>query len=108
MAGGDDTGVYGDRLKDAAAATRPTKRELVLLAARRPRIGKIELRIRRAFIANLGQPLTTPELARRCYHVTKLKRWHRYNVRRAASKFAIRVGYGRGPGPPVMWAPKPK
>lgn len=77
------------------------------IAARGPRVGRVELRVRWAFIA-AGRPLSTTELMRRVYpRVGKFKRWHSYNVRRAAPKFAVRIGRSQvGSGSPILWKAK--
>jgi hypothetical protein len=80
-----------------------TRRAQLLIAARRPRVGRIERLVRRSLVA-AGKPLTTIELARRIYRTTQLKHWHSYNVRRAAPKFAVRVGVRRSRGVPILWA----
>ena len=80
------------------------RRHQLLIAARSPRVGRIELRVRRAFIANNGHPLSTTELMRRVYpRVVKFKHWHSYSIRRAAPKFAVRVGRRRCRGMPIVW-----
>ncbi len=88
-------------------ATPLARARQVVIAARTPRIGRVQRQIRRAFIAHHYRPLTTIELMRWCYpKVTKFKRWHSYGVRRAAPKFAVAIGRRRCTGYPVIWAPK--
>ena len=75
------------------------------------RDSRLQVQIRRAFIISGGQPLSTAELVRRCYprsaQTGKLKRSHCVNVRRAAALVAVRVRYGRGHGPPILWKASP-
>jgi hypothetical protein len=74
------------------------------------RIGHIQRQIRRAFIANGGKPLTTSELAKRCYpRLAGLKQnWRRAQIRLAAERWAVRLGVARHlRGKPIIWAPKP-
>jgi hypothetical protein len=73
------------------------------------RVGHIQRQVRRAFIACRGSPLSTSELARRCYPrlagINQSWRWAQ--IRKAASRWAVRIGRSeRGTGRPVIWAPK--
>jgi hypothetical protein len=54
-------------------------------------------------------PLPTVELRQRCYpRVKEFKRWHNYNVRRAAERLCDRVGYrNRKKGLAILWRPRP-
>ncbi len=73
------------------------------------RRGHLQLCIRRAFIAADGRPLSTGELARRCYaRVGELQYWHYDNVRRAmrSMKAGVRAGSKTEQGRAVLWVPK--
>ena len=59
-----------------------------------PRLGHLQRQIRRLLYLIHG-PITTPELAGHVY-ARPTKNWHRYNVRRSATKFAERVGDHQG------------
>jgi len=51
-----------------------------------PRLGRVQRQIRRLLL--IHGAMATPTLADRIYaHPTK--KWHRYNVRRSAIKFAV-------------------
>jgi hypothetical protein len=72
-----------------------------------PGLGKIQRRIKRAFIANPGKPLTTGDLARWCY-----PRWNepvhsksQMPVRRAAEAVAVKIGRTWPGG--YIWVAKP-
>jgi hypothetical protein len=72
------------------------------------RIGRLQLCIRRAFIAADGRPLSTGELARRYYHRDDLEYWHFDNVRRAmrSGKAGVRAGSKTEQGRATMWMPR--
>ena len=72
----------------------------VVIAARAPRVGKIERAIRRQLI--LRDKLTTPPLSQAIYRSTK--HWQLYNVRRAAVKFCRPLHRKRAPGLPIVWS----
>ena len=72
----------------------------------KPRVGKVQRGIRRAFIANDGQPLLTRELLTWAY---PRDTWHPQNHYRglagAAPKFAVELGRcGKG----NLWGPRPE
>jgi hypothetical protein len=67
-----------------------------------PRLGHLQRQIRRLLLTH--GPMTTPELAGHIY-ARPTKNWHRYNVRRSATKFAERVGKRQRS---VLWALKPR
>jgi hypothetical protein len=91
------------------APAHSNRRYVLTIADKSHRIGRLQLQVRRAFLAHEGRPLTTPQLMRRCYpRVRDFKVWHYWNVHRAALKFAVRLGRSkRGRGLPIIWAPKP-
>ena len=72
------------------------------------RIGRLQLCVRRAFIASDGRPLSTGELARRYYKRDDLQYWHFDNVRRAmrSGKIGVRAGSRAAQGRAVLWLPR--
>ena len=68
------------------------------------RIGRIQKRIRRAFIESNGAPLLSAHLLASCYpRLDCYRPWHYKSVYRAASKFAVRISR---PGRAVaIWGP---
>ena len=61
------------------------------------RLGKIQKRIKRAFIANPDRELTTAELVEWAYpRQHTAEHWQRWNVKRAAAKVARLVRKGAG------------
>jgi hypothetical protein len=71
------------------------------------RIGRVERAVRRALIANNGQPLLTIHFLEYAYpRVDRYQHWHYKSVYVAAKKFAVNVA---GPGRAiVIWVPKPE
>ena len=67
-----------------------------------PRLGHLQRQICRLLLTH--GPMTTPELAGHIY-ARPTKTWHRYNMRRSATKFAERVGDRQRP---MLWALKPR
>jgi hypothetical protein len=69
------------------------------------RIGHVQRRVKRGFIASAGKPVTTGELIRRAYpRQTKFESWQYAQVRQAAERWAKRIGtVGRGGA--ILWAP---
>ena len=78
---------------------RLNRERSVVIAARAPRIGKIERAVRRQLI--IRKKLTTPQLAECVYG--SAKHWQLYNVRRAAVKFCRPLYRKRVPGLPIVW-----
>jgi len=74
------------------------------------RIGKIERAARRELISRNGGPATTGDFVRRAWpHLTWFEVWRYRSARRAAKKFAVRIGRAeRGKGCPVMWMARPE
>jgi hypothetical protein len=68
------------------------------------RIGRVQRRIRRAFIASEGRPLLTIDLLEHAYpRVDRYQRWHYKTIYKSAEKAAERVG---GPGRAfIVWGP---
>jgi hypothetical protein len=61
-------------------------------ADRQHRAGRIQRQVLRAFVANDGGPLRIADLLLWCYPaVERYELWHRWNVHRAASKFADKI-----------------
>ena len=77
----------------------PGRERSVVIAARAPRIGKIERAVRRQLI--IREKLTTPQLAECVYG--SAKHWQLYNVRRAAAKFCRPLYRKLSPGLPIVW-----
>jgi hypothetical protein len=70
-----------------------------------PGLGKIERRIKRAFVANPGARLTTADLANWCYPRRSDPMGFRWNARRAAAAVADKVGRVYPGG--IVWQLKP-
>ena len=72
----------------------------MLIAAMRHRIGKVQLRVRRAFIVSNGEAVTFGTLTLWAYPgAAKLTHWQRWSIYRACKKYAVSTGR-RG-----LWAP---
>jgi hypothetical protein len=84
-------------LLDAAPLSK--RRQHFVALAKLPRLGRIQIRIRRELI-RAGKPLTTPELARRVYPRTTP--WTKY-ILVAAPKVAERLYRQRSRGGPIVW-----
>jgi hypothetical protein len=96
-------------LTDGATAPLSDMGGIVTIADKSPRIGRIQLRVRRALIAADGKPVTITDLLQYCYPFTdRFKMWHRTNIHRAVHKFAVEVGRRRCRGAPILWALKPR
>jgi hypothetical protein len=67
------------------------------MAACAPRVGRVQRQIRRLLVIR-GQ-MNAVELAGSIY-ARPTKSWHRWNVKRAAVKFCVRI---RGHHHPVLW-----
>lgn len=71
------------------------------------RVGHIQRQVRREFILSDGRPLSTGELIRRAYpHLRIFASWHYREVRRAARRWGVPIGGGRGRNG-ILWAPIP-
>jgi hypothetical protein len=72
------------------------------------RVGRVQRQIRRAFIANNGQPLTTNVLMRWAYpQLRKPFHWCYRQLWEAAERYATRIGRSKtGSGRPWLWVPK--
>jgi hypothetical protein len=64
------------------------------------RVGRIERRVRRALI--IHGPMSTTEL-RLAVYGQPFRDWHRKQIRKSATKFAVEVGRGRSGGMPIVW-----
>jgi hypothetical protein len=78
----------------------PDRHRSVVIAARAPRVGRVERLVRRQLI--ISGALTTAQLAKRIYG-SPTKHWHYFNVRRAAPKFAVEISRRRPIGTPIVW-----
>jgi hypothetical protein len=98
-------------MTNVAAPLRSNKRPWLLPGGKPHRPGsRLQLAVRRAFLANLGQQqLTTTDLVGYCYpRVRKLKGGHYRHIWRAAVKVCVCLG--RQPntrGRPNLWVLKP-
>jgi hypothetical protein len=73
------------------------------------RVGRVQLQIRRAFIAADGKPLQIGDLLPRCFpSAASFPRWMRNSVHRAIPKFAISLCRTNGRGRPNLYAAKPE
>jgi hypothetical protein len=77
------------------------RRPTIPIRPNRPRVGRIQTRVRRELIAS-GRPLTTRELMDRIYP-RPTQHWQYRVVRGAAAKFAEPVRRIRRPGHPWVW-----
>lgn len=92
-------------------APRPAARRPWLLKSGKPqRIGKIQNRIRRAFVANNGRPLKIRDLLAHCYpRASKPPRWCRWSIHKALPKFGVPLGrVANEQGRPMVWIAKPE
>jgi hypothetical protein len=91
------------------APRRSARRDQLVIAARLPRVGRVQRQVRRALVAAGGRPLSTTDLLRWSYpHLRRFECWRCQAVRRAAPKYAVPVGRRRSRGLPIMWAPNAK
>ena len=79
----------------------------MLVIAGKPRVGRVQCQIRRAFVACGGRPLTIADLLLCCYPQSRrYARWQRWSVYRAAPKFAEALGRAESrQGRPIVWVP---
>jgi hypothetical protein len=72
-------------------------------------VGKLQRGARRALIENNGQPITTADVLRAAYPDSDRFTDDQYtSARRAAKRFAVRVGRAGSKGRPVRWEPTPE
>jgi hypothetical protein len=73
----------------------------------KPKVGRVQCQIRRAFIAAGGRPLTIGDLLPHCFPAAaSYARWMRWSVYRAAPKFAESLGRAESrQGRPIVSAP---
>jgi len=84
------------------APDRSTRRPWLLTAGQSSRVGRIGRQIRRALIA-AGKPLSTVELVAYAYpRQIRFERWQFNSVRRAAPRYAVRIGRRRCRGLPIV------
>ena len=71
------------------------------------RVGRVQLAVRRSFVAADGGPLTIRDfLARAFPRTTVHKHWMRKSVHRAIPRFGIPLGRNLNrQGRPMVWAP---
>ncbi len=89
-------------------APSPSGRRPGLLAAGKPdRIGRVQLNVRRAFVATAGRPLMIRDLLPRCYpRAESYTRWQRWSIHRAVRRFGVSTGRAESlQGRPVVWVP---
>ena len=88
----------------------PLNRGNLSLIGSKNRVGRVQLAVRRSFIAAAGAPLTIADFLPRAFpRATNHARWMRKSVNRAIPKFGIRLG--RIPherGRPCIWIPRPE
>jgi hypothetical protein len=79
----------------------------MLEIAGKPKVGRVQRQIRRAFIASAGRPLSVADLLPHCFPAAaSYARWMRWSVYRAAPKFAESLGRAESrQGRPIVWAP---
>jgi hypothetical protein len=72
------------------------------------RVGKLQRATRRAFAYSNGEVITTADILRHAFpRLTRFEPWRYQDARRAALRFAVRVGRSSGKGRPVVWRPTP-
>src|SRR5215813_14498906 len=73
----------------------------------KPRVGHVQLAVRRCFIAADGRPLTIRDfLARAFPRTTNHRHWMRKSVHRAIPRFGVPLGRNlRRQGRPMIWVP---
>jgi hypothetical protein len=74
--------------------------------AKRPRLGHIQIAVRRSFVAADGRPLMVRDFLARAFPLTtEHKHWMRKSVHRALPKFGIPIGRSARRGRPIVWMP---
>src|SRR4029077_10099720 len=86
---------------------RPPNGEVGLAMSWPPKLGKLQKRIKRAFMAQPGAELTTGDLVRWCYPrpASQTRRKQRFAIRRAAPAVAVEVR--RVSNHTIVWMAKP-
>ena len=75
----------------------------------KPRVGRVQLAVRRSFVAADGRPLTIRDFLSRAFpRTTQHPHWMRKSVQRALPRFAVSLGRTNAQGRPIMWAPNPE
>jgi hypothetical protein len=91
-------------------ARSPSIRPKRIVIGSKSRVGKVQLSVRRSFVAAGGEPLTIADFLPRAFpRATNHARWMRKSVNRAIPKFGIclgRIPHERGR--PCIWIPKPE
>ena len=97
------------QIRHLRGRSRYPNKAWALVIASRPREGRIQRQIRRAFIAR-ARPLTMSELLPWAYpKLDHFKHWHRWSVRRALLRYAVPIGRStKGRGLPGIWRPAAK
>jgi hypothetical protein len=87
------------------APTRSTRPKPSVIGAK-DRIGRIQVAIRRSFIAANGRPLTIRDFLRSAFpRTTQHSHWQRKSCHRAIPRFGICLGRMPGWGRPNLWVP---
>jgi hypothetical protein len=97
-------------MEGKAPRALPISALAALIAAMKNRVGKLQRATRRAFIYSDAQPITTADILRHAFpHLTRFEPWRYQDARRAAKKFAVRIGRSEcGRGCPVRWIANPE
>jgi hypothetical protein len=78
----------------------------MLVAAMKDRIGWLQRAVLRELVIRNGEPATTADFLRRAFpRMRRFEPWRYEDTRRAAKKFAVRVGRAGSKGRPVTWMP---
>jgi hypothetical protein len=81
----------------------------LIAAMKKDRIGRLQRATRRAFAYANGEAITTADILRHAFpRLTRFEPWRYQDARRAALRFAVRVGRSTGKGRPVVWRPTPE
>jgi hypothetical protein len=72
------------------------------------RVGKLQRATRRALAYADGEAITGDILRHAFPRLMRFEPWRYQDARRAAVRFAIRVGRSTGKGRPAMWVPRPE
>jgi hypothetical protein len=86
--------------KHQKAASPSGRRQQIIAAAHRPRVGHAVRGVRRLLI--IHGPMTTGDLARSIY-ARPTQHWQYERVRLAARRFAVEATRRRSAGMPIVW-----
>ena len=89
------------------AADAQTNTGSMMANGAKPRVGRVQLAVRRSFVAADGQPLTIRDFLSRAFPRTNNhQHWMRKSVQRAIPRFGVPLGRNlRRQGRPMIWAP---